>query len=390
MAQQALITPDVLAWARDRAQMSIDALSAKLPTKAERIEAWEKGEMKPTFNQAQKLARVLHIPFGYLFLSAPPEEKLPIPDLRTIGDNEPETISPAFRDLLNDVKRKQAWYRDYAIENGEEPFAYLGKFSIHDGVDKVAASIREALHLTASDRKKCSDKDAYLKLLTERIEALGVLVMRNSVVGSNTSRALKVQEFRGFAISDAYAPLIFINSSDANSAKIFTLIHELAHLWIDQSGISSVDLAEIDNNETEKFCNAVSAEVLVPKNEFIKLWDTKHTVVDNAISTAQHFKVSTFVTARRAWNLDLIDAETFFAYYREASKEFEEIRLKKRAESQGGGNPYANTWSRNGKRFSKAVAEAALSQSILLRDAGAMLNMNPNNVLEFAKKLGVK
>lgn len=390
MAQQALITPDVLAWARDRAQMSIDALSAKLPTKAERVEAWEKGELKPTFNQAQKLARVLHIPFGYLFLSAPPEEKLPIPDLRTIGDNEPETITPAFRDLLNDVKRKQSWYRDYAIENGEESFAYLGKFSVHNGVMEVSSSISEALSLTASDRTKCRDKDAYLKLLSEKIEALGVLVMRNSVVGSNTSRSLNVHEFRGFAISDTYAPLIFINSSDANSAKIFTLIHELAHLWIDESGISSVDLSKADNNTTEKFCNAVSAEVLVPKGEFAEIWDNQQDVVENAITTAQYFKVSTFVTARRAWNLKLISAETFFAYYRDASKEFEEIRQKKRAESQGGGNPYANTWSRNGKRFSRAVAEATLSQSLLLRDAGAMLNMNPNNVLDFAKKLGVK
>ena len=390
MAQQALITPDVLAWARDRAQMSIDALSARLPTKAERVEAWEKGELKPTFNQAQKLARVLHIPFGYLFLSAPPEEKLPIPDLRTIGDNEPETITPVFRDLLNDVKRKQAWYRDYAIENGEEPFAYLGKFSVHNGVIEVSDSIREALSLTAFDHTKCRDKDAYLKLLTEKIEALGVLVMRNSVVGSNTSRSLNVHEFRGFAISDTYAPLIFINSSDANSAKIFTLIHELAHLWIDESGISSVDLSEADNNDTEKFCNAISAEVLVPKGEFSKRWDNQQDVVENAIATAQYFKVSTFVTARRAWNLGFIDAKTFFAYYREASEQFEEIRQKRRAESQGGGNPYANTWSRNGKRFSRAVAEAALSQSVLLRDAGAMLNMNPNNVLDFANKLGVK
>ena len=390
MAQQALITPDVLAWARDRAQMSIDVLSDKLLTKSERIEAWEKGEQKPTFNQAQKLARVLHIPFGYLFLSSPPEEKLPIPDLRTIGDNEPETITPAFRDLLNDVKRKQAWYRDYAIENGEEPFPYLGKFSVNDGVMEVSDSIREALSLTASDRAKCRDKDAYLKLLTEKIEALGVLVMRNSVVGSNTSRSLNVHEFRGFAISDTYAPLIFINSSDANSAKIFTLIHELAHLWIDESGISSVDLLKADNNTTEKFCNAVSAEVLVPRAAFTEIWDTQQAVTENAITTAQYFKVSTFVTARRAWNLGFIRDDIFFAYYREASKEFEEIRQKKRAESKGGGNPYANTWSRNGKRFSRAVAEAALSQSLLLRDAGAMLNMNPNNVLDFANKLGVK
>lgn len=390
MPQHALVNPSLLAWARERAQMSIDALSDKLPTKVERIEAWEKGEQKPTFKQAQKLANLLHVPFGYLFLSTPPKEKLPISDFRTLGDNAQEIVSNALKDLLNDIARKQAWYRDYAIENGEETFAYLGQFSINDGVQKIANSIKQALNLTADERKKCYDQEAYFKLLAEKIEAIGVLVMRNSIVGSNTHRALDVREFRGFAISDTYAPLIFINSSDANSAKIFTLIHELVHLWINESGISSVDLYKADNNAIEKFCNAVSAEVLVPKDEFSTVWDFQQGVLENAIVSAHHFKVSTFVTARRAWDLGFIEAETFFAYYKEANKQFEEMRLRKRSESQGGGNPFANTWSRNGKRFSKAVAEAAVSQTLLLRDAGALLNMNPNSVIEFAKSLEMK
>lgn len=387
---QALITPDVLEWARNRAQMSIDALSAKLHTKAEKIEAWESGEAKPTFKQAQTLANKLHIPFGYLFLSMPPEEKLPIPDLRTIGDGEPEAISPVFRDLLNDVKRKQDWYRDYAIENNEDSFSYLGAFSVKSGVKTVSDSIKEALNLTPTNRDKCYDKNSYLKLLTEKIEELGVLVMRNSIVGSNTHRPLSVKEFRGFAISDIYAPLIFINSSDANSAKIFTLIHELAHLWIDESGISSVELYKPDNNTVEKFCNAVSAEVLVPAFEFSEIWDEKEDVNENIANTAEYFKVSTFVIARRAWALEFIEKEIFFTYFAEASREFEEIRKIKKSEGRSGGNPFANTWTRNGKRFSRAISEATLSQNILLRDAGAMLNMNPNNVIKFAKELGVR
>lgn len=387
---QALITPDVLSWARQRAHISIDALATKLKKTPEHLRAWESGDSKPTFKQAQTLALKLHIPFGYLFLSEPPKEKLPIPDLRTIGDDGVDEVSPAFKDLLNDIKRKQSWYRDYVIESGENKFAYLGQFSLTDGVQRVADSIRESLNYTPKDRLKCYTTDDYFKLLTKKIEDIGVLVMRNSVVGSNTSRQLKVSEFRGFAIADEYAPLIFVNSSDANSAKIFTLIHELAHLWINESGISSVDLSKEDENKTEKFCNAVSAEVLVPKDMFVSKWDKSKDVASNATVTAGFFKVSTFVTARRAKELNLIDAGTFFSYYQQANEEFERINKNKREEKSSGGNPYATTWSRNGKRFSRAVVESALGQNLLLRDAGKLLNMNPNNIILFSKKLGVK
>lgn len=386
---QALITPDVLSWARQRAHLSIDILAHKLHKKVGDLEAWERGESKPTFKQAQALAQKLHIPFGYLFLSVPPEDKLPIPDLRTLGDNGISEVSPTFKDLLSDVKRKQSWYRDYAIESEEDKFSYLGRFSMDDGVQKVATSIKVALNLTPQDRQKCYNSNEYLKALTAKIEDIGVLVMRNSVLGSNTSRSLSVNEFRGFAIADDYAPLIFINSSDANNAKIFTLIHELAHLWINESGISSVNLLSEDENKIELFCNAVSAEVLVPESEFKSKWSSREEVTKNAIKTASYFKVSTFVTARRAKELKLISAATFFEYYRQANEEFEKINKKKKEEKISGGNPFANTWSRNGKRFSRAVAESALNQNVLLRDAGKLLNMNPNNIVAFAKELGV-
>ena len=86
-------------------------------------------------------------------MSTPPEEHLPIPDLRTVGDREPGTISPDFRDLLNDVQRKQSWYREYAIENQEDPFEYLGKFNINNDVNEVANSIRSVLGITNDVRK---------------------------------------------------------------------------------------------------------------------------------------------------------------------------------------------------------------------------------------------
>ena len=386
---EALITPDVLIWARERAEYTVDMLSGKLHTKVDKIKAWENGELKPTFNQAQELAKKLYIPFGYLFLTEPPQEKLPLPDLRTVGDKEPEKISPNFRDLLNDIKQKQEWYRDYAIENSEEVFEYLGKFTIQDEVEVVANSLRNALNISLMERKKCKTRADYLKLLIQKIEALGILVMRNSIVGSNTHRTLKVEEFRGFAISDSHAPLIFLNSSDANNAKIFTLVHELAHLWIDQSGISSVELEEIHTNKTEKFCNAVSAEVLVPYKSFSELWNKFEDFENNIILTANYFKVSTFVVARRALDSNLIDKTTFFDYYKRENERFEENRQQKRRENNGGGNYYDTARTRLGNRFSEAVVISTLEGKTLYRDAGELLNVNPSKLTAFAKNLKI-
>jgi len=390
MTQQAFITPSLLSWAIERARIDLDTLSKKLHKQPEHLEEWKNGEKKPTFKQAQKLAHVLHIPFGYLFLETPPKEELPIPDLRTIGSTQPKAISAEFRDLLNDIKRKQAWYREFSIENDLDKFKFFGAFNLSDRVEDVATSIRKALGINKKLRLKCRDKDAYLKLLTQQTENLGILVMRNSVVGSNTSRSLKVSEFRGFAIADEYAPLIFLNSSDANSAKIFTLTHELAHLWLAESGISAIDLEETHDNKTEQFCNAVSAEILVPSVEFKSEWKTSLDIEINASSTADIFKVSTFVVARKAYDVGLIAKSEFTNFYREESARFEKARLLKRSQKSGGGNPFANTWTRNGKRFSTAVATSAIENRLLLRDAGAYLNLNPNKVLRFADSLGVR
>lgn len=386
---QALITPSIIEWARQRAQISIDVLSEMLHSKPERVQAWEEGKQKPTFKQAQNLAQALHIPFGYLFLSNPPQENLPIPDLRTVADRELSTITPDFRELLNDIKRKQEWYREYAIENGEQEFEYLGRFTINDNIKDVAKSIYNALELNNTLRAKCRTRDDYLKLLTQKIEALGILVMRNSIVVSNTHRPLSVQEFRGFAISDNYSPLIFLNSSDANNAKIFTLAHELAHLWINQSGISVVDLNELSSNSIEKFCNAVSAEVLVPEDEFKTIWKYALSIEENSSTTADKFKVSNFVTARRALDLNLITEAEFFEYYRAESERFEQSRQHKRAQNSSG-NYYATIHTRNGRRFSKAVVVAALEGKLPYREAAALVNIKASNLSEFAKTVGVK
>lgn len=237
MVVEAHITPRVLRWARERGNLSREAVAEKIHVGPDRLEAWEAGRARPTFRQAQDLARRFAIPFGYLFLPEPPAEAPPIPDLRTVANDPRRRLSAELTALLHDVVDKQRWYREFQEEEGASPVRLVGRFPPGSSPDVIAGDIERTLGVGAL-RRAAGSPDDFLRLLAGRAEETGVLVMRSGIVGNNTSRRLSVDEFRGFAISDDLAPLIFINARDAKSAQVFTCLHELAHLWIGQSGIS--------------------------------------------------------------------------------------------------------------------------------------------------------
>lgn len=382
----ALISPEVLRWARERTQLDPKWLAEKTHVKADNLLLWEQDKAKPTFKQAQGLAKALHIPFGFLFLPHPPVETLPIPDLRTVDDHVAGILSADLRDLLADVLRKQDWYRDYLLEQGVETLPFIGRFGLDVAATAIAADLAETLGLTLSDRKEVKNWETFLILLMEKAESAGVWVMRSGIVGSNTHRILEVQEFRGFAICDDRAPLVFINGKDAKAAQIFTLVHELAHLWIGQSGISDLSLAQPANfprHQTERLCNAIAAEVLVPTQAFQRLWDARESVNNNAVRLASFFRVSTVVIARRAFDLSLIGWSTYIEYYQR------QVELWRREKKGDGGDPYRTIPVRNGRRFTEAVVQSAFERNLLLRDAGRLLGVNPSKIGRLAQEIGI-
>jgi Zn-dependent peptidase ImmA (M78 family)/DNA-binding XRE family transcriptional regulator len=388
----AMITPTVVQWARQRAQIEPEQLAARLNVKREKLLHWEQGEAMPTFRQAQNLAQALHIPFGYLFLPEPPQEILPIPDLRTVGSKRPAGISPDLSDLLAEVLYKHSWYREYRLEQGAEPLPFVGRFRIQNDVKQVAADIGATLSLTIDDRKGANNGEAFLKLLVARAEAAGIWVMISGVVGNNSHRALDVQEFRGFVISDEIAPLVFVNGKDAKPAQTFTLAHELAHLWIGQSGITNLALNTVVGagyHGTECFCNAVAAEVLVPADLLMARCRDESVLLDGTLAgiekLATFFRVSTVVVARRAADLDLISQETFRKYYQQQAALWQQRAVKK----SSGGSLYRTVPVRNGRRYTEDVVRTALEQRLLLRDAGRLLNVQPSKIGRLAQEIGI-
>lgn len=378
MAEFALINPQILSWARARAQMSEDALSAGIGVKVEKVISWEDGNANPTFAQAQKLANKLHIPFAYFFLAQPPVEPIPIPDLRTIRNHELQNASVDMLDTIRSVIRKQEWYKDYLIDQEAQPLTFIDSFNLRDHPVNVANDIRNVLGLNDLNPRGLTWEE-YQRKIVESAEEAGILVMRSGIVGNNTHRPLNVEEFRGFAISDPYAPVVFINLTDAPAARLFTMLHELAHLWIGKSGISTASTHE--ERKEERFCNAVAGEFLASERVMHAHWDLEKSLSQNAADLAKMLHVSRYVIARRAYDLGFIDAHAYNEYYQALMAEFH-------AKEGGGGNFYAIAQNKNSARFSKAILNETLSGRVLLRDAGRLLGIAPAKLRKYATEIG--
>ena len=389
---QAIISPDVLKWARLRSKLNVDNVAKKASIKVERLVKWESGEAMPTFVQAQKIANILHIPFGYLFLKEPPVESQYLPDLRTMADEHYDDFSIDLQDVISDAKYKQDWYREFKKEQGESELSFVGKYGDDDNVNLITDEIKEMLNLTIDNRKEVKNWEEFYQLLVKRVEDIGLWVMKSSMVGGNTRRILDVSEFRGFVISDSIAPVIFINGSDAKAAQIFTLIHEIVHLWFNTSGVSNIDFRkniETLENSREKKCNEIAAEVLVPKALLIENWKKELSVSDNSEILCRYFKVSSIVIARRALDIKLILPDEFFSYYDVLSELWKEKKLKMK-QSKGGPSYYISIPIKNGNRFSGDVMNSVYSQKLLMRDGARLLGLTPATLGNYAKEVGIR
>jgi Zn-dependent peptidase ImmA (M78 family)/DNA-binding XRE family transcriptional regulator len=306
----AYVSAPVVKWARERAGLTTEELATHLKNvKTAQINAWESGDSLPSPTQAEKLSEKLRVPLAILFMENPPEIPLPIPDLRTVSQTARQKPSLEFFDLICDALVRQRWYREFQESNEASPLPFVGSFQRNLDVNAVAADMAERLGIDDHLRRECPTWQNFFVAFVQRAERLGILVMRSGVVRHNPRRTLAVEEFRGFAISDNFAPLVFINSKDAKAAQIFTLAHELAHIWIGASGVSNpkpkARIGE-NSNDIEQFCNQVAAQLLVPADEFEKRWLPNKNITDNLRGIATYFRVSSVVSLRRAYKLGKI------------------------------------------------------------------------------------
>ena len=372
MSSTALVQKRLLRWARTRAGLD-SASAAKGITTREKWEDWEEdGGSFPTFKQAVGLAKKLHVPFGYLFLTNPPEEPLPLPDLRTKYGAAGTKPSPAFLDVVYDALRKQEWYHDYLQEQDADPVPFVGRFTEATPVATVAEDISRTLRLDQSLRHQARDIDDYFRLLVRQAEAVGLLVLRSSIVGNNTHRPLDPDEFQGFAKPDNLAPLVFVNQNDYLSAQVFTLLHEFAHIWIGVSGVSDVDYLDrpVDQSAVhQRHADQVAAEALVPAKDFVARWEI-YPNEDRLDHLRRDYCVSIFVVLRRAYDLGKLS----LAEYR---SRYDELRQGVKPPRPGGGGGYSSLFSRNSHAVTAAVLRSVIEGKLPPTEGATLLNVRP-------------
>lgn len=377
------VAPELLRWAVRRAGWDDETVGRRVPD----FFAWVAGEKRPTLKQLEKFAHATHAPFGLLFLPEPPHEEMPIPDMRTMGNAEISQPSVDLLDTIYECQRRQEWYREYALLNGFDEVTFVASSSVDASPIEVAGQIRQALGVESDGASPRMSGVQGFRLLIDRIEAMGVLVMVNGVVGSNTHRKLDPAEFRGFALADPLAPLVFVNGADTEAAKAFTLIHELAHIWLGGSALSDADMTAKNGRAEELWCNQVAAEVLVPLTSVIA--DFRGVVsADELERLAGRYHVSTLVVLKRLYDAELLSWDHYSRAYEEEKQRIMSILSSKR--SAGGGNFYNTQPLRLSRSFSRAVISSALEGSTTYREAFQLLGTKKRATFDnLAETVGV-
>lgn len=385
MADKAYITPNVLKWARESARMTEETAAAKIPKlTVEKLKEWEDGTSQPTIRQAQILAKAYKRPFALFFLPEVPKDFQPLQDFRKSGSKE-LTTSSIF--IIREIQQKQAWISDVYSENNEEKLPFVGRFSLNSNPKDVADDILTTLGINPSKYKT----DNPIREWINAAESNGIFVSRTSFI--HPKMKLDSEELQGFAIADQFAPFVFVNSYDWNAPQLFTLVHELAHIWIAATGISNEIEPEISNrhkfNPIEIFCNEVAANALVPNELILGIDKSVFKKSQDIFKTAKNLGVSSFAFLVRALNLQLVTNSEYEVLKRQAEIDYQAflkregekkaaLKLKQK-EKPGGPNPYLLRLSKNSRLFTQVVLDALRSGVVQPTQASFLLGTPSNN-----------
>jgi Zn-dependent peptidase ImmA (M78 family) len=395
MQQQTVpVNPAILQWARSEAGLSLReaAERAKVTpprqkkdepavTPEQRLEAWENGHDVPSLNQLEKIASAYHRPLVTFFLPHPPKTNTPFADFRTVSGYSAHTDSPEFAALKRRILIVHRELLTLAKEDDLRPLPFVGSMDLHSPVENIIANIRKVLQITSQQQMKIQTEDDLLNYLRKLAHNAGIFVLFEGDLGSFHSR-ISPEEFRGIAIADKTVPIITINPNDAKAARVFTFVHELAHIFLGASGISNNNILSIQKKEyieIEKICNSVSAELLVPSAQIHAVWrersdDDRDNMRISTENLAKKFKVSGAVISRRLTDLGYISNNEYGALLTYYQRRWEK---NKERQMQRGDGPSRNILDsfRLGQKTLQTIINAAFNGKISLQDAARILHI---------------
>lgn len=378
------IQPEIISWALSQTQE--EKLGDKL---LKHIKQWLEGTKTPTFNQIEEFSRKANIPLGYFFLQTPPAEQIELLEYRTIDSAGLANPSRNLIDTIHEMERVQDWMREYRQEFGFDVLSISGSMKKVNDVGTIVRKIRADLDLSEDWYEDCKDAREAFNCVRRRLEECGVVVMMNGIVGANTHRTLDVNEFRAFAMMDEWAPLIFINSSDSEGARLFSLLHEAAHIWIGEDDLFNDRHSQIEGVRTaETICNAVASELLVPQRHLLDKWNVygKDVSVYTVIAElADCFHCSETVIARKAMDCMKIGRKVYQQVVQTTIDNYNQMKV---AKEQHGGNYYNTMGTRLDRLFVRALCESISMGRTSYTEAYRLTNTSRKTFADVAQRLG--
>lgn len=376
------VQPAIISWAMS--QTDEGQLGTKL---LDNIKQWLEGTKTPTFNQIEDFSKKANIPLGYFFLQTPPAEKLELLEYRTIDSAELANPSRDLIDTINEMERVQEWMREYRQDTGFDVLHLVGSLKDLTDSKQIAERIREDLDLEIEWFSRCKDMAESFSYIRGQLEESGLVVMLNGIVGKNTHRALSIEEFRAFAMVDEWAPLIFINSADSQGAKLFSLFHEIAHIWIGADDLYNDRRSSSNVKAIEILCNAVASELMVPFDIFVDKWNSalEHNKQETIKALAKEFRCSESVIARKALDTNKINKKMYDDIVSDA---IEAYRIMKENRGSGRGNYYNTAKTRLDGNFVRAICESIAAGRTTFTEAYRLTNTSRKTFSEVAMRLG--
>lgn len=352
------------------------------------FEKWGVGSATPTFNQIEALSKATGIPLGYFFLDTPPHEDTSILEFRTIDSLNIGNPSQNLIQTVHDMKNVQDWMINYLSDAGYSGLDYVASQTVSNNSGVVAKAIKSKLGIKDHWYLQLHNSEESFRLIRESAENIGIIIMMSGIVANNTHRSLKIDEFRAFTLVDKIAPLIFINANDSYNGRLFSLVHELAHIWL---GINSFfndrNGSHTAVTEVETLCNAVAGEFLVPQSDFINLWHQVGLPTNEKIKfLSSRFCCGTTVIARKAKDNNFIDHKKYIELAQEAIEYFNATREKKR--ENPGGNFYSTLSSRIDKRFLSALSNSVYEGKTLYSEAYKLTNTDRHTFSTLVERIG--
>ncbi len=388
---EALVTPSVMRWARECVGLSVERAAEKIGRPIGDVVAWEIGTLRPSIPQARKASEIYRRPLAVFYLPEPPAEFDTLRDFRSLSADTPLSYSPELSLIIRTVQSRQEWMRDFLINEGIQPLPFVGTASVNHSPQNIARDILQKLNLSADEQRDCRTRDDALHLWINKAEKAGIFVLQKG--------RIDLSEARGFAICDKYAPFIYLNSEDATAARLFTLAHELSHLWLNHSGVSNLEPFDEQRQDEsaiiEIFCNKIAAEAVLERNSFyqeLHQQDANCPLPDQIMNLSNVFKVSEEVIARRLLSDGLISSDTYMflrGQYQRRWKELKALKRERMKAVKGGPTYYVRKVFNNGHSYTRTVVSAFFSGTISGREASGLLDVKVNQIRQLASTAGI-